>query len=88
MVEVDCTNSEIELLHEVLVGQIADLRMEIACTDRREFREFLYKRRDFMEEFVRRLEKEIEAGGREMIGMKVMENLTQVAAPRLKGPEK
>jgi hypothetical protein len=69
MVEVDFTDSEIELLHEVLVGHIADLRMEIACTDRREFREFLYRRRDFMEDFIRRLEKELEAGGREMIGI-------------------
>ncbi len=68
MVEVDCTNSEIELLHEVLVGRIADLRMEIACADRREFREFLHRRRDFMEDFIRRLEKELEAGGRELIG--------------------
>ncbi|MCX5912920.1 MAG: cyclic nucleotide-binding domain-containing protein [Deltaproteobacteria bacterium] len=69
MVEIDFTDSEIELLHEVLVGHIADLRMEIACTDRREFREFLYRRRDFMEDFIRRLEKELEAGGREMIGI-------------------
>lgn len=69
MVEVDFTDSEIELLHEVLVGHIADLRMKIACTDRREFREFLYRRRDFMEDFIRRLEKELETGGREMIGI-------------------
>jgi hypothetical protein len=29
------------------------LRTEIACTDRREFRELHYRRRDFMEGFVR-----------------------------------
>lgn len=67
MVEVDVTKSEIELLHEVLVGHLAELRMEIACTDRREFRESLSKRKDFIEEFVQRLEKDLIAGGRERI---------------------
>jgi CRP/FNR family cyclic AMP-dependent transcriptional regulator len=67
VVKVDVTNSEIELLHEVLVGHLAELRMEIACTDRREFRESLSKRKDFIEDFVQRLEKDLTAGGREMI---------------------
>mgnify|MGYP001572911693 CR=1 FL=1 len=63
VVEVAFTNSEIETLREVLVGHLAGLRMEIACTDRREFREFLNKRKDFVEEFVHRLEKDLMAGG-------------------------
>jgi hypothetical protein len=69
MVQIALTNPEIGILREVLVSHLAELRMEIACTDRREFREFLYRRRDFMEDFIRRLEKELEAGGREMIGI-------------------
>lgn len=69
MVEVDFANSEIEILREILVSHLADLRTEIACTDRREFREFLHRRREVMEEFVQRLGKELEAGGREMIGI-------------------
>ena len=68
MIQIALTNPEIGILRKVLVSHLAELRLEIACTDRREFREFLYKRRDFMEEFVQRLEKELEAGGREMIG--------------------
>jgi len=67
VVEVAFTNSEIEILREVLVGHLAGLRMEIACTDRREFREFLNKRKDFVEEFVHRLEKDLMAGGRVLI---------------------
>jgi len=67
MVQFALTNSETEILHEVLVGHLAELRMEIACTDRREFREFLNKRKDFIEEFVHRLEKDLLAGGRELI---------------------
>jgi len=68
MIQIGLTNSEIGILREVLVSRLAELRMEIACTDRREFREFLNKRRDFMEEFVDRLERELVASGREMIG--------------------
>ena len=58
MVQIALTNPEIGILREVLVSHLAELRMEIASTDRRDFREFLYKRRDFMEEFVQRLEAE------------------------------
>jgi hypothetical protein len=67
MVQIGLTISEIEVLHELLVTRLAGLRMEIACTDRRELRESLGKRKEFIEEFIQRLEKEMTAGGREMI---------------------
>jgi hypothetical protein len=67
MVEISFTDAESEILHEILARYLAELRMEIALTDRREFREFLSKRRDFLEDFVHRLEKDLIAGGRKLI---------------------
>jgi hypothetical protein len=69
MAPIALSNPEIEILHEVLVGHLAELRVEIACTDRREFREFLNKRRNFIEEFVHVLEKEMATSGREMVNI-------------------
>lgn len=67
MVRIALTEPEIEVLHELLVAHLAELRTEIACADGRELREPLSKRKEFIEEFIHNLEKEMSAGGREMV---------------------
>ena len=69
MVQIELTNEETEMLREILLSHLSGLRMEIAYTDRKEFREFLRKRREFMEGFIQTLERELIAGGKEMINI-------------------
>ena len=44
MVSVELSDPKAELLREVLVGYLSDLRMEIAYSQQRELRDFLKKR--------------------------------------------
>ncbi len=67
MVQIELSDVETDFLREVLVNKLSELRMEIACTDRREFREYLRTRSGFVEDFVRRLETERAAKEREWI---------------------
>ncbi len=45
MVQIDLTTDEIEVLRDVLQSYLSDLRMEIADTDRMDFREMLKERK-------------------------------------------
>ena len=69
MVQVELSDPKAELLREVLVGYLSDLRMEIAYTQRKELREFLKKRGETLEELVQFIEKKLAEGGREMISI-------------------
>ena len=69
MAQIELTQVEIESLQEILQRYLAELCMEIAHSDRKDFREFLKKRREFMEDLIQRLDRELAAGKREMIGM-------------------
>jgi CRP/FNR family cyclic AMP-dependent transcriptional regulator len=69
MVQVELTGQKAELLREVLVHYLSDLRMEVAYSQKKEFRDFLRKRGDWLEEILRDLEKRLAEGGREMISI-------------------
>lgn len=45
MIELDLTPEEAETLRQVLDSYLSDLRMEIADTDRQDFREMLKERK-------------------------------------------
>ncbi len=49
MIEIDLTPEEVEILAEVLDTALSDLRMEMADTDRMEFREILKARKAVIE---------------------------------------
>ncbi len=68
MAQIEFTQVEIGMLREILQRYLSEVIMEIAHSDRRDFREFLNRRREFMEECLRRLEREL-AGKREGISM-------------------
>ena len=67
MAQIELRQVEIHLLREILQRYLAELSMEIAHSDRKDFREFLKKRREFMEDFIQRLDRELASGKREMI---------------------
>lgn len=69
MAQIEITQVEIELLRDILKRYLSELTMEIAYSDRKDFREFLNKRREFMEVFIQRLDKELASGKREMISI-------------------
>ncbi len=69
MAQIEITQVEIELLREILKRYLSELTMEIAYSDRKDFREFLKRRREFMEAFIQRLDKELASGKREMISI-------------------
>jgi hypothetical protein len=58
MAQIELTHTEIDLLHEILQKALSELSLEIAFTDRKSCREFLKKRKEFMERFIQRLESE------------------------------
>jgi CRP/FNR family transcriptional regulator, cyclic AMP receptor protein len=68
MAEIEFTQGEIVLLREILQRYLSEVIVEIAHSDRRDFREFLNRRREFMEDCIRRLNKELE-GKRELISV-------------------
>ena len=59
MAQIELTQVEIELLREILKRYLSELIIEIAHSDRKDFREFLEKRREFMEAFIQRSDKEL-----------------------------
>jgi CRP/FNR family cyclic AMP-dependent transcriptional regulator len=69
MVQIELTEEMAEVWREVLVSYLSGLRIEMAYTQRKEFREFLKKRGELLEQSLLGLEKELAAGGREMVSM-------------------
>ena len=68
MDQIEFTQVEMGMLREILQRYLSEVIMEIAHSDRRDFREFLNRRREFMEDCIRRLDRE-QAGKREGISM-------------------
>jgi len=60
MIQLDLTDDERLVLLEVLDSDLSDLRMEIADTDRLEFREMLKERKAILAKTIEALQ---EAGG-------------------------
>ncbi len=56
MVDVELTQNEANILREILQAHLSELTFEIAFTHNKEFTELLKKKRDFMIDFLERLE--------------------------------
>jgi len=69
MVQVELSDQRAELLREVLVSYLSNLRVEIAYSQRKEFRDFLKKRGDELEDLFQVLEKKLAQGGRSPINI-------------------
>jgi hypothetical protein len=67
MAQIEMTQDEIEMLREILRKQLSELTLETAFTHRKDFHEFLQRRKEFMEGFVGRLERELASGRREPV---------------------
>lgn len=65
IMQIELTGENIGILKEILASHLTELRMEIANTDRKEFREFLRTRIDFIEQFVQSLGRESTPKGKE-----------------------
>ncbi len=58
MAQIELDLEKVGMLQEILRSHLSELRMEIANTDTKDFRDFLRKRIEFLEQFVYVLEKE------------------------------
>jgi hypothetical protein len=67
MAQIELTQVETEMLREILRKQLSELTLETAFTHRKDFHEFLKRRKEFMEDLVGRLEREIALGKREVV---------------------
>ncbi|MBI5034738.1 MAG: hypothetical protein HZB51_29805 [Chloroflexi bacterium] len=56
MVQVELNPDQATMLQKILESYLSDLRVEIAGTDLKEFREALKEEERFIKEFLRRLE--------------------------------
>ena len=61
MAAIDLTPKEVEMLRDIVARYLPDLRVEIADTDDKEFRQFLQGRKDFMQDLIQRLGSHISA---------------------------
>jgi len=75
MVQIELTEEMAEMMREVVVSHLSELRMEIAYTNRKEFREYLRRRAELLEGFLASLDKKLAAGGREMISIDKLRNV-------------
>jgi hypothetical protein len=55
MTTLELTQEEAEILRRVLETYVSDLRMEVADTDRQEFRERLKAKESILKELIQRL---------------------------------
>jgi flagellin-specific chaperone FliS len=77
MAQIELDQENVGMLRETLSNHLADLRLEFANTDDREFREYLKKRIEFLEQFIRTLDKESGAVGKELAPKPVAIALTR-----------
>lgn len=61
MAGIDLTPKEVEMLRDIVARYLSDLRVEIADTDDKEFRQFLEGRKNFMQDLIQRLGSHISA---------------------------
>jgi hypothetical protein len=67
MAKMELTHVEIEMLREILRKQFSELTLETAFTHRKDFHEFLKRRKEFMEGLIERLEREFASGKKEVV---------------------
>ena len=68
-IQLKLTAIENDMLREILKKALSELTLEIAFSDRKDFREFLKKRKEFMEGLVRRLEGEVVTETRKVVSI-------------------
>jgi hypothetical protein len=61
MAQLDFTHEEIKVLLEILQSDQSDLRMEIANTDRKEFRDHLKETKEVIQAIIQKLERSLPA---------------------------
>jgi hypothetical protein len=61
MPQIELTPQEVEMLRDILVRYLPELRREIADTDKKEFRQFLQRMEVFMNDFIKRLQQKFAA---------------------------
>ncbi len=66
MTQIEISGDEIEMLREILRKELSELTLETAFTHRKDFHGYLRRRKEFMESFVGRLEKELTPGRKEV----------------------
>jgi hypothetical protein len=69
MAQIELTQDEIAMLREILQKGLSELTLEIAFSDRKDFREFLKKRKGFMEGLIQRLQGELALGKKELVSI-------------------
>jgi hypothetical protein len=69
MAQIELTQDEIAMLREILQKGLSELTLEIAFSDRKDFREFLKKRKGFMEGLIQRLQGELALGKKEAVSI-------------------
>jgi len=69
MAQIELTRDEIAMLREILQKGLSELTLEIAFSDRKDFREFLKKRKGFMEGLIERLLGELAVGKKETVSI-------------------
>ncbi|MFH2013131.1 MAG: cyclic nucleotide-binding domain-containing protein [Pseudomonadota bacterium] len=75
MSHIEITQEEVGMLLDILQKDLSALAMEIAFTDRKDFREFLKKRKEFMEGFIPRLQVELAIGEIEAVSIDRLRNV-------------
>ena len=67
MVDIELTQDEADVLREILKTHLSELNFEIAFTHNNEFTQLLKKKRDFIINFLQRLEA-VPAHGKRSLG--------------------
>ncbi len=75
MAQFELTKIEINMLREVLQKALSGLTLETAFTHRKNFHEFLKRRKEFMEGFIQRLERELPPGRRRVDNIDRLRNV-------------
>ena len=69
MAKIELTPSEMTMLRDILRKHFSELTLEAAFTHRRDFLEFLEKRKEFVEDFIQRLERQLATGEEEAVSL-------------------
>jgi len=57
MAQVELTSQDIDTLQDILQNHLSELRWEIAFTHKKDIVKFLQNRKEFIEDFIQRLQK-------------------------------
>jgi hypothetical protein len=69
MAEIELTQIEMNMLRDILKKHLSELTFEVTFTHRKDFVEFLKKRKGFIEDFIQRLERQLALEKREGVSL-------------------